>query len=101
MTPMWYLIKNSSKRQDVFFLTLISSRYFTTNGCTDLRGFEGSGYGRDYQKNGGKYYGKWEAAIGGLLRLDNIATVKVAGSLDDVPANTDFILGLLWPLMKQ
>ena len=42
-----------------------------------------------------KYYGKWEAAIGGLLKLDNIATVKVAGILDDVPANTDFPLAIV------
>ena len=42
-----------------------------------------------------KYYGKWEAAIGGLLKLDNTATVKIAGILDDVPANTDFPLAIV------
>jgi len=42
-----------------------------------------------------KYYGKWEAAIGGLLKLDNTATVKVAGILENVPANTDFPLAVV------
>ena len=42
-----------------------------------------------------KYYGKWESAIGGLLKLDNTATVKVAGVLDDPPANTDFPLAVV------
>ena len=42
-----------------------------------------------------KYYGKWESAIRGLLKLDNTATVKVAGVLDDPPANTDFPLAVV------
>ena len=42
-----------------------------------------------------KYYGKWASAIGGLLKLDNTATVKVAGVLDDPPANTDFPLAVV------
>jgi len=42
-----------------------------------------------------KYYGKWESAIGGLLKLDNTATVKVAGILEDIPANTDFPLAIV------
>lgn len=42
-----------------------------------------------------KYFGKWEAAIGGLLKLDNTATVKIAGVLENVPVNTDFPLGVV------
>lgn len=42
-----------------------------------------------------KYFGKWELAMGSLLRLDNTATVKVAGIIDDVPANTDFPLSVV------
>lgn len=42
-----------------------------------------------------KYFGKWQLAIGGLLKLDNTATVKVAGILDDVAVNTDFPLGVV------
>src|SRR5215470_15917145 len=39
-----------------------------------------------------KYFGKWQSAVGGLLKLDNTATVKVAGILENIPANTDFPL---------
>ena len=42
-----------------------------------------------------KYYGKWESAIGGLLKLDNTATVKIAGILENVPSNTDFPLAVV------
>jgi putative ABC transport system permease protein len=42
-----------------------------------------------------KYFGSWQAAIGGLLKLDNTATVKVAAIMDDMPLNTDFPLGLV------
>ncbi len=42
-----------------------------------------------------KYFGKWQAAIGGLLKLDNTATIKIAGVLDDIPVNTDFPLGVV------
>jgi len=50
-----------------------------------------------------KYYGKWESSIGGLLKLDNTATVKVAGVIDNVPANTDFPLAVVasYETMKQ
>lgn len=50
-----------------------------------------------------KYFGKWESAIGGLLKLDNTATVKVAGILDNVPENTDFPLAVIasYETMKQ
>jgi putative ABC transport system permease protein len=47
------------------------------------------------KKRAEKYFGTWQAAIGGLLRLDNTATVKVAAILDDMPLNTDFPLGLV------
>lgn len=42
-----------------------------------------------------KYFGKWESAIGGLLKLDNTATVKVSAILDDIPTNTDFPLAVI------
>ena len=50
-----------------------------------------------------KYFGKWQSAIGGLLKLDNTATVKVEGVLDDLPANTDFPLGIIasYETMKE
>ena len=50
-----------------------------------------------------KYFGKWQSAMGGLLKLDNTATVKVEGVLDDVPANTDFPLGIIasYETMKE
>ena len=37
-----------------------------------------------------KYFGDWKNAVGKFLKLDNKAVVKVAGILQDVPANTDF-----------
>jgi len=42
-----------------------------------------------------KYFGNWREAVGGLLKLDNTATVKVAGVLDDPPSNTDFPLAVV------
>lgn len=42
-----------------------------------------------------KYYGNWQSAIGGLLKLDNTATVKIAGVLEDIPVNTDFPLAVV------
>ncbi|MEJ7679058.1 MAG: ABC transporter permease [Segetibacter sp.] len=47
------------------------------------------------QKMAEKYFGNWKEAIGGLLRLDNAATVKVAGILENIPANSDFPLGIV------
>ena len=42
-----------------------------------------------------KYFGSWRKAVGQFLKLDNIATVKVAGILKDPPANTDFPLSIV------
>ena len=42
-----------------------------------------------------KYFGKWQSAMGGLLILNNTATVKITGILDDIPANTDFRLAVI------
>ena len=42
-----------------------------------------------------KYFGKWQSAMGGLLMLDNTATVKITGILDDIPANTDSRLAVV------
>jgi putative ABC transport system permease protein len=42
-----------------------------------------------------KYFGKWQSAMGGLLMLNNTATVKITGVLEDIPANTDLRLGVI------
>ncbi len=47
------------------------------------------------QKMGEKYFGDWKKAMGQFLKLDNAVTVKVAGILEDIPANTDFPLGIV------
>ncbi len=41
-----------------------------------------------------KYFGNWHRAVGKFLKLDNVIVLKVAGILDDAPANTDFPLGV-------
>lgn len=47
------------------------------------------------KKRAEKYFGDWKNAIGQFLKLDNTVTVKVAGILQDVPANSDFPLALV------
>jgi putative ABC transport system permease protein len=47
------------------------------------------------RKRAEKYFGNWQSAMGRLLTLDNTATLKVAGVIDDITANTDFPLGLI------
>ncbi len=47
------------------------------------------------QKMAGKYFGDWKNAIGKFLKLDNTVTVKVAGIIQEPPANTDFPLGIV------
>jgi len=42
-----------------------------------------------------KYFGNWQTAMNKLLKLDNTATVEVAGILDDTPQNTDFPIGVI------
>ncbi|MCW3092857.1 MAG: hypothetical protein JWP81_3926 [Ferruginibacter sp.] len=42
-----------------------------------------------------KYFGDWQKAIGQFLKLDNAITLKVSAILQDVPANTDFPLGVM------
>jgi predicted permease len=42
-----------------------------------------------------KYFGDWKNAIGQFLKLDNAVTVRVAGILEDPPANTDFPLAIV------
>ncbi len=36
-----------------------------------------------------KYFGDWKNAIGQFLKMDNLATLKVAGIIEDAPENTD------------
>lgn len=50
------------------------------------------------QKMAAKYFGDWQSAMGSFLKLDNTVTVKVAGILEDVHANTDFLLGIVTSL---
>lgn len=47
------------------------------------------------QSTATKYFGSWKTAAGKFLKLDNKAVVKVAGILEDVPANTDFPLRIV------
>ena len=47
------------------------------------------------QKMAQKYFGDWRNANGKFLRLDNVATVKVEGILQDPPANSDFPLSIV------
>jgi predicted permease len=42
-----------------------------------------------------KYFGNWQNAMGQYLKLDNVATVKVTGILQDPPVNTDIPLGIV------
>ena len=42
-----------------------------------------------------KYFGDWQSAMGKSLRMDNLLTLKVAGVIQDVPANTDMPLKVL------
>jgi putative ABC transport system permease protein len=37
-----------------------------------------------------KYFGDWKNAMGKALRMDNVLTLKVAGIINDAPANSDF-----------
>ena len=47
------------------------------------------------QKMANKYFGDWKIAVGRFLKLDNAITVKIAGILQDPPANSDFPLGIV------
>ncbi len=42
-----------------------------------------------------KYLGDWKDAVGKTLRMDNLLTLKVAGVVDNAPANSDFPLNVL------
>lgn len=42
-----------------------------------------------------KYFGTWQSAMGKIIKMDNLITLKVAGILKDIPANTDIPLGVL------
>lgn len=46
-----------------------------------------------------KYFGDWRTAIGKFLKLDNAITVKVAGIMEDLPANTDFPFAIVTSLV--
>ena len=42
-----------------------------------------------------KYFGDWEQAMGKTLKMDNRVTLKVAGVIKDVPANSDIPLKVM------
>ena len=42
-----------------------------------------------------KYFGDWKNAMGKMLRMDNLLTLKVAGVINDAPSNSDFPLKVL------
>ncbi|HTD92498.1 MAG TPA: FtsX-like permease family protein, partial [Chitinophagaceae bacterium] len=42
-----------------------------------------------------KYFGTWQQAMGQFIRLDNALNVKVAGILEDMPANSDYPLAVV------
>ncbi len=42
-----------------------------------------------------KYFGNWQNAVGKILKMDNVLTLKVAGVINDAPANSDFPLKVL------
>lgn len=50
-----------------------------------------------------KYFGSWQQAVNKTITLDNTVSLKIAGILNDVPANSDFPLGVLisYPTLKS
>jgi putative ABC transport system permease protein len=44
-----------------------------------------------------KYFGNWKSALGKTIKYDNRDVFKVTGILKDVPNNTDFPLGIVFP----
>jgi putative ABC transport system permease protein len=42
-----------------------------------------------------KYFGDWKTAVGKLLMMDNLLTLKVAGIIETAPVNTDFPLKIM------
>jgi putative ABC transport system permease protein len=42
------------------------------------------------QSTAAKYFGDWKNAMGKILKMDNVMTLKVAGIIEDAPANSDF-----------
>jgi predicted permease len=49
-----------------------------------------------------KYYGNWENAVGKVIKMDNLLSLKIAGIIEDVPSNTDLPLKVLvsYPTLK-
>jgi len=49
-----------------------------------------------------KYFGDWKNATGKIIRMDNRLTLKVAGVIEDAPANSDFPLRVMvsYPTLK-
>lgn len=49
------------------------------------------------RKIANKYFGNWQNALGQTIRIGSSILLKVTGVLADVPANTDFQLGIVIP----
>ncbi len=42
-----------------------------------------------------RFFGNWKEAVGQYIKIDNALTLKIGGILEDVPANSDFPLGVV------
>lgn len=42
-----------------------------------------------------KYFGNWKDAVGQYIKLDNAINLKVVGILENIPASTDYPLGVV------
>jgi len=42
------------------------------------------------QSTASKYFGSWTNAVGKSIKMDNLINLKVAGVIEDAPANSDF-----------
>ncbi|MFI5163518.1 MAG: ABC transporter permease, partial [Sphingobacteriales bacterium] len=42
-----------------------------------------------------KYFGDWKKAMGNILKMDNVLTLKVAGVIEDAPPNSDLPLKVI------
>lgn len=42
-----------------------------------------------------KYFGDWKTALGKVVKMDNLITLKVSGIIEDVPTNSDLPLKIM------
>lgn len=53
------------------------------------------------EEAGDKYFGSWKQAVGQYIMIDNALTLKVAGILQNIPANSDFPMGVVPSLVTS